>query len=265
MLPRQDASGLFSRYCFNVVKNDYEPCAAADADDAMMAMWIELLYRLAPRGGLPEQWQESAKKAEYQLDSIYNPKLTVFSISKSMPTGLLMDNVEIYTAFKHIERDAIRIGDGKTSLAFRARAAHLKVGIVTTFWDKKANRFKASTQTRDKIEFYPDAIVQLVPMMYDFTSPYIKQPKNYYKAWMKAHHDEWFALIGNNYPWGLLAVLATNQGDMETANCWLQQSAAFRNTGQWDVLDEAAFQAVEEKLQKKWPNGGPVCKKKEAS
>jgi hypothetical protein len=265
MITQQDADGLFARYCFNDGKNKYEPCAAADADDAMMAMWVELLYRLAPRGGLPERWKVSAEKALYQLDSIYNPKLTVFSISKSLSTGLLIDNIEIYAAFKRIEREAVRMGDSKTVIAFHTRAEHLKMGITAAFWDKKTSRFKASTQARDKEEFYPDMVAQLLPMLYGFSSASVQRSPHYYKSWMKAHRDEWFSLIGTNYPWGLLAILAANQGDTQTANCWMQKATAFRNGNQWDVLDEAAYQVVEKKLQKKWPEGAPACAPKEAS
>ena len=258
MLTQQDASGLFDRYCFKEDQT-YTTCAGADADDAMMALWIELIYLLAPRSGLPDSWLESVHKAQYQLDRIYDKKSTVFMVSQAMPVGLLMDNIEIYAAYKSIERSAIRIGDNETAKAYRARAEYLKNGIIPTFWDVKTHSFKASTQARTSSGFYPDTVVQLMPLMYGFNSPSIKLPANFYKKWMKDHRQEWFSLIGKDYPWGLLAVLAVEQGDMMTANCWLQKSAPSRYSLQWNVLDESAFQVVSLKLHRKWPHALPAC------
>ena len=256
MLAHQNDNGLFSRYCYVKDQVVYDNCSVADADDAMMAIWIELLYRLAPRSGLPQAWARSAEKAEYQLDSIFDSKSTVFFVSKAMPAGLLMDNIEIYAAYKSIERNALRIGDTKTVQSYHARAEYLKNGIIPTFWDQKTLTYKASTQTRPETSFYPDTVVQMIPMLYKFGTPEMKIPKDAYKKWMKNHRDEWFALIGKNYPWGLLAVLATDQGDMMTANCWVKRSSPFRHSDQWNVLDETAFEVVEAQLKK---NGRMNC------
>ena len=251
MLARQNENGLFSRYCFKEGEQIYDVCANADADDAMLAMWIELLYRMAPRTGLPKAWQESAEKAQYQLDTLYNPQATVFFISSTMPVGLLMDNIEIYAAFKRIEREAIRLGDSKLALAYRGKAEHLKIGIITTFWDDKNKRYIASTQSRSENSFYPDTVVQLIPMFHGFTIAKTASQDHFYKDWMKQHRNEWFALIGNDYPWGMLAVLADKRGDFKTASCWLQQTTPYRHTNVWNILDETAFQIVQSKLQGK--------------
>ena len=251
MLARQDSSGLFFRYCFKENEATYTACAEADADDAMLAMWIELLYRMAPRKGLPKEWKESADKAEYQLNSIYNPKATVFFVSKSMQAGLLMDNIEIYSAFKRIEREAVRLGEGKKSVEYRGKAEQLKIGIIGNFWDDKNKRFTVSTQARTENKFYPDVVDQLVPMMHGFSITKIPSENSFYKSWIKHHKNEWFALLGKDYPWGLLAVMAEKRGDYNTAGCWMKLSAPSRHTKLWNVMDETAFQIVEWKLGKK--------------
>ena len=251
MLARQNENGLFSRYCFKEGEQTYEACADADADDAMLAMWIELLYRMAPRTGLPKAWQDSAEKAQYQLDTLYNPQATVFFISKTMPVGLLMDNIEIYAAFIRIEREALRLGDSKRATDYRGKAEHLKIGIIGTFWDDKSKRYIASTQSRKDNSFYPDTVVQLIPMLHGFTISNASSQDHAYKDWMKRHRGEWFALIGNDYPWGMLAVLADRRGDFKTAGCWLQQATPYRHTNVWNILDETAFQIVQSKLQGK--------------
>ncbi len=261
LMAKQEANGLFSRYCPSESETNYEACSIADADDSMMAMWVELLYRMAPRSGLPPAWKASAEKALYQLDSIYDPHTTVFFVSKSIPVGLLMDNIEIYAAFKRIQYDAQRIGDTATAAAFRTRANQLQIGIAATFWDGKAKAFKASTQIRPKAEFYPDTVAQLIPLLHNFHSSYIVFPHHFYKKWMQTHRKEWFSSIGKDYPWGLLAVLAVKQGDMQTAACWLQLARPSRHQKEWDVLDETAFQIVDWSVQKKFSQGVPACKK----
>src|SRR5690348_13248313 len=51
LLPRQRSDGRFDRYC--EANGAWTPCGAADADDSMLAMWIQLLYRTAGDEGLP--------------------------------------------------------------------------------------------------------------------------------------------------------------------------------------------------------------------
>jgi len=260
LLERQEANGLFSRFCLDEGKEYYRACNVADADDAMMAMWIELLYRNAPEGGLPVNWHKSAKKAELQLDALYDSQNNIYLISKALPVGLLMDNIEIYAALRNSGKEARSQGDLRQSSRFYSKAARLKSGIMTTFWDKDSNLFKASTQERKEFAFYPDHVAQVIPMLHGFQASPMATPAQTYASWMQSHKQEWLDLIGNEYPWGLVAVLAATQGDMMTANCWVQMSAPHRtSTTVWDVLDEAAYQSVEQKLAAHWPNGLPAC------
>ena len=251
MIARQEPSGLFSRYCFKQGETTYTSCAVADADDSMMAMWVELLYRMSPRGGMPAAWRESADKAEYILNTLYNPQATVFMISKANQVGLLMDNLEIYSAFKRIEREAVRQSEGKKSIEYRGKAAQLAIGILGQFWDPAKKRFIASTQKRTVDEFYPDKVVQMMPLMSGFELPKPLSESRFYSDWMKQHRKEWFSLIGKEYPWGLLAVLAVERKDYAVAGCWLKQSEPSRHSKTWNVMDEAAFQIVSWKLENK--------------
>src|SRR5690606_2097993 len=102
-------NGLFNRYQLNS-NGGWDIIASADADDAMLAVWIELLYRVAPSKGMPASWKKSIAKAQSQLDALYNAKQGIYHISSSLPVGLLMDNVEISLAFKNIANDQRRLG-----------------------------------------------------------------------------------------------------------------------------------------------------------
>lgn len=260
LMSRQESDGLISRFCKADDASDYQACLIADADDSMMALWIELLYRMAPQAGLPREWKHSAAKAQTQLDALFDTKSNVYFISKAMPVGLLMDNVEIYAALKRAGAEARRIGELKQSAAFYAKAERLKAGIVKTFWDEKSQRFRITTQERNANDFYPDKVAQMIPLLHGFQSASTGSPEATYHRWMQAHQKEWMDLIGKEYPWGLVAVVATERKDIDTASCWLKQVAPHRHTGTWDIVDEAAFQAVEFKLQKQ-SAGADACAK----
>jgi hypothetical protein len=259
LLARQEPNGLFSRFCLNEKTNHYAACMVADADDSMMAMWIELLYRSAPNGGMPDHWQQSVAKAQTRLDELYNHQNNIYFISKALPVGLLMDNIEIYASLKRSAFEARRLGELQQSAAFHAKAARLKAGILDTFWDKDVKRFLVSTQTRSELAFYPDFVAQLMPMLHNFRSHRVGAYGPLFTAWMQSHKREWMGLIGKDYPWGLVAVVATQRKDIATANCWIQHVATHRHGSTWNIVDEAAYQAVDLSLKKAWPEGSPVC------
>ncbi len=268
MLPRQYINGLFPRFCLNP-QQQYDPCAVADADDSMMALWIELLYRMAPSSGMPIAWQESVEKAEMQLELLHEPTKNIYYLSRAMPVGLFMDNVEVYAAYKSAEKDARRMGHERKAEVFSTKSQWLKKGMMETFWDAEKHEFIASTQTERELSFYPDGIVQVIPLIYASRLPfapvenraYKNWRERFYRQWLNMHGDTWFATLGKDYPWGLLAVLATERGDMKTAHCWLQITAKHRGITYWNVLDEAAFQVVEGRLKEKPFRTEPDCQK----
>ena len=119
--------------------------------------------------------------------------------------------------------------------------------------------FEASTQPRNQIVFYPDHAAEMVVLYHHYLIPDMGLPSTVYAQWMQRHYREWLALLGKDHPWGLFAVLALQRGDMQMANCWLEKAIPFRNGTVWNIMDEAAFQIVEYKLNLHWPEGRPSC------
>jgi hypothetical protein len=68
--------------------------------------------------------------------------------------------------------------------------------------------------------------------------------KNYYSNWMKAHRTDWLRQGEKDYPWGLIAVLAWRQNDLNSARCWLRQATPLRHTSRWSITDETAYQIL---------------------
>ena len=113
VLPRQRPDGLFRRFCR--VNGEWRDCAPADADDSMLALWMQLLYRMAPATGMPAEWQRSLALSARQLAKLRNQRLGVYHISTRNHVALLMDNIEVYAALKDVARAQLRLHDPAAS------------------------------------------------------------------------------------------------------------------------------------------------------
>ncbi len=239
MLPRQRPDGRIDRWC---KKNgaDWQRCSDADADDAMLALWAELLYRNASDKGLPLEWQQSADKA-FAYEKSLKSRFGVYFISHRKHTALFMDNVEIYSAFKDIGEQSSR-WDLNAASGLHAQSQELADAITRVFWDQREGRFRPSTQ-KSRPGFYPDAVGQTYPWLESMPTP--QDPQEGWKSWKQNYARGWLTETYDPHPWGLLAVTALKLNDNATADCWLQQMTARRGGSNWNILEEATFQAVQ--------------------
>jgi hypothetical protein len=51
------------------------------------------------------------------------------------------------------------------------------------------------------------------------------------------------------HPWGLIALAALHSGDDQSAVCWLSRAAPLRYSPMWNILEEAAFQALQNRFR----------------
>lgn len=240
MLPRQRPDGRIDRWCR---KNDHwRRCADADADDAMLALWAELLYRNGTDKGLPLEWQQSVDKA-LAYEETLRGRFGVYHISHRKHTALFMDNVEIYSAFKDIGQQISR-WNLSAAAAMNARSQELTDAITRVFWDQGKARFRPSTQ-KSRPGFYPDAVGQTYPWLAGMPTP--QDPLEGWNTWKQNYARGWLTETYDPHPWGLLALTALKFNDNATADCWLQQMTARRSGKNWNILEEATFQAVQAK------------------
>ncbi len=243
VIKKQREDGLFERYC--LINSEWDSCAAADADDSLLGLWVELLYTLSPQTGLSDKWKQSVIKAERQLDSLYNTEIGTYNISTNLPVSLLMDNIEIYRAFRNIGVEANRIGNNNKAREFNEKAIALRKGIIKQFWQPKLEEFLISTQEREKSEFYPDDLAQIYPLIHKMPYPQNHRKGKIYSEWLANNKEKWINYGYTDYPWGLVAVAALNLNDRKTAFCWhgiIAKEA--RSSSRWNVLEEAAFQHI---------------------
>jgi hypothetical protein len=256
LLPRQKKDGSFDRYCLR--EGEWEACKPADADDSMLALWAQLLYRMAPDSGMPEEWKASADHALAGLRKLRNGRLGIYYVSRRDHSALLMDNAEVYAALHDVAQAQLRFGDPAAARA-RSDADALARAIHRIFWDGKHHWWRASI-AKDRPQFYPDVLGQTYPLMANMPLPegtarqeWERWKKNFASAWLSNRYDP--------YSWGLIALAAMKVGDNQTALCWLQHARDQRWNDEWNVLEEASFQAVQTRLGDAVPAGD--CKRLE--
>jgi len=240
-LQRQRPDGGFDRYCR---KDDtLVACARADADDAVAAVWIELLAKLAPPEGLPAAWQNSLQRANQLLASLLDKTSNVYFISAEQPVGLLMDNIEVYTALKAMAALHLRTGNQEGAKTLAYQADYLANNIARVFWQPCRNQFRVSTQLHETHGFYPDQVADIFPVMGDMRVVHGDHAA-VFDQWLQQNRDTWFRQAASDYPWGLIALAAEKLARPQTVGCWLALARKLRNGKHWNVLEEAAFQAL---------------------
>lgn len=258
LLPRQRKDGRFDRYC---QKNGaWRVCAAADADDSMLALWIQLLYRVAPKSGLTPEWLASIQRAQQHLTSLRNARLGVYHVSHRNHVALFMDNVEVYWALKDVAQARQKLGDPRAAQT-AADANSLARGIRYVFWNANTETFRASTQ-KEQPHFYPEALAQTFAWMAALPLPE-GDAASAWSRWKQLYGQAWLSNRYDPHPWGLVALTAVKLGDQATAGCWLEHSGPARFGPQWNILEEAAFQAVEARVAGGVQSAAASCRRME--
>lgn len=246
LLPRQRPDGGFDRYC---VKSGGQvaSCAEADADDAMMATWIELLARFAPPDGMPAAWEASLNRAGAHLDLLLDKPTGVYQISSTLHVALLMDNVEVHSAFQALAAYYVRRADYAHAGPWSQRADRLSSAIVKVFWRGTRSGFRASTQKISDTSFYPAKVAQIFPILSGIQVP-DESNETIYAQWMQKYGKTWMQLAGSDFPWGLIALVAYKMNDWSTVACWYARSGPYRHGTHWNVLEESLYLAFESRM-----------------
>lgn len=243
-LQHQLADGRFARYC-SQQPGQWRECAEADADDAVLALWQQLLYLVSAETAFRGKWQGSMHRAQQQLAVLLDDQRGVYQISRSQPTGLFMDNVEIYDALTTIAAQQESIGAKRVAGETAQQATRLAQAINRVFWLKDSQRYAVATQDYKREKFYPHIVAQIYPWLFDLSSPV--HALTGYQRWHAQHAERWLSFKQDKYPWGMIAAAADKLGDTATARRWLTRAGALRDTERWNILEEAIFQALSTK------------------
>ena len=247
-LPWQLPNGSFQRYCRKPGEN-WKVCNESDADDSMLALWLELTHDMAPDRGLPIAWKPGIKAAKAHLASLRDPVRGVYWINRRLHVSLFMDNVEVYGALRAVAQAQRRFRQIDEAKQTEAQAAKLKAAIKKTFWVPAEHRYRISTQNVNEDRFYPERVAQIYPLLIGLPTP-DGDPKAAMRKWLKTNRDGWFGLGAEEgkFLWGLVAVAAYRLGAGGDSFCWAQKSNPFRYSKKWTVLEEAIWQGLQAKL-----------------
>ncbi|HEX8550785.1 MAG TPA: hypothetical protein VF681_04445 [Abditibacteriaceae bacterium] len=250
LLPLQHSDGRFMRYTRQKATATqaayWKTTDIADADDALLAIWIELLYTLAPNEGLPVSWQKSISLAGSHLQTLRDRR-GYYWIARENRVGLFMDNSEIYSSMMNIAREQGRLGHNTAAAQTTAAARNLAEAIHNTFWDNNKKKFRVSTQIIPDSKFYPDATAQVFPMLTGLDTP-AAPDATVFNEWLAKHGDDWITMRYDDFPWGLVAFAAWKVGDNNSALEWQNKNRGLRYGNRWTVLDEAIYQALDANL-----------------
>ncbi len=245
LIQRQKPDATFDRFCR--AGPVWAPCKTADADDALMALWLRLLETMPSDLAHTPRWSESHRASSRALAALIDPSRGVYLVSPVYQHGLLMDNLEVWSY-----RPACVTG----CPAQATTSDPLAQSILQVFWDGPSGRFLVSTQPEQKWTnetFYPTHVTQVYPLLFDFQIKHT-HALTHYRQWMKRHRTAWLAQAKTDFSWGLVALIALKFKDLQSAGCWMRETASARGTSHWIVTDEVTLQVL---LHRRVPAAGP--------
>ena len=243
-IEKQLPDGRLQRYCRSSSEN-WSACQTADADDAGLAVWLELLFRMAPDTGLPSAWQASATRAGNFLETLHDPGSGLYFVSPDLHACLLMDNVEIYHSLRVIATANRRFGRPAQARYHELKARQLARAIVAKLWVPRTQEFRASTQISATKAFYPDGVAQVYPWLFEMPTP-AGDPKTAFRRWLRPYRNLWLRRQADQFPWGIVALLAYRMADCATVSRWMASVGPLQGSAYWTVLDETLFQLFEQ-------------------
>lgn len=235
LVQRQKPDATFDRFCRNGPV--WAPCKTADADDSVLGLWLAFMDSTPASQRSQASWVRSRMATSAALAKLVDPNQGIYLVSPVYQHGLLMDNLELW-AYPLTHK-----------AAQNARHPNFTKTLAAVFWDDQRKRYLVSTQPGQRETahaFYPDAVAQIFPLLVRFPLIPGGAPAHY-RRWMAEHRNEWLAQVKEDFAWGLVAVVALQQGDIPSARCWLRTALPHRHGAHWTVTDEVAAQILQSK------------------
>ena len=242
MLSQPTTDGLYGRYCM-IGNGVWQQCKTADADDSLLALWLQLLHVSAPADGLPKAWRASARLSFAALERLYDVQLGGYVISPSKHVALLMDNAEVLDALRTVAAKKAIWGERTDANHLRRQANKVEKNLVRLFPPKPDGLLRHTSENEGSDAFYPHVVAQLYPLLHGLPR-LLKKPAISYREWMRRYRNEWLTFTLDDYPWGLMALVAQRRGDIATVNCWVRLAEPLRHSARWNVLEEALWQGL---------------------
>lgn len=248
----QQPNGRFEKSCGQPGALSF--CGRSDSDDATLARWLQVLAEHAPRPWSPEV-RNSFEKTYKALLALRLPN-GVYSVFAHDTPGyqgyaLFNDNIDVLNAFEmlaqapslqHLPHWHSRFASDAQAL----RAAMERVfGRGPDYFPTLALGAKYSKET-----FYPHHVAMPLAWMEGYVRMEPADKRTLWRIWLHKYEQEWIRFGNVNFPWGLVAVAAVNDGLVEVGAAWLERVAPLRRRDErWNVLEEICAQIILHKLR----------------
>lgn len=249
MVTHQDADGRWGRWAVvNGVGLATVRARDADADDALLALWLQCVAELGLPPDLQDAHRDGFRRASaYLLGPLFDVQRGVYRIFADEEAHLWMDNIEVWSALQSMARaDLGWCGPWAQAVPWQRRADSLAQAMRKVFASDGQALPKVSTQRLPgPARFYPHLVTAPFAWLHGWTdAPQSAQPSVRMALWSARHEAQWVAQAQHDYPWGLLAAAAWQDGAHPIAARWLQRAQALRGGPRWNILEEAAWQAL---------------------
>lgn len=234
LLPFQQANGPFPRICRSGA-TDWLACGPADADDSLAALWCLLAAEVLPTD---EVLAASCVRSLDNLATLWNPAQQTFHAISGGSAAYFADNVEVIGALDYLRASSTASSRYAVQLAALPASAAMRKGLRITYGYDPAGALEPARASMPPTPygFYPNAVAPVYLWLYGLRIG--ASGERYWRLWMERYGAPWLAGASDHYPWGLIAWAAYRSGDQASARQWLDNSAAWRAAGRWNIVEE---------------------------
>lgn len=210
-----------------------------DSIDSYLAAFLTLLATYQEKGGelssIP-MWQQAVEIGVDTLKELSPEGLSMVSYKKA--TCYLMDNVEVQEAWQKLGG---LFASGDPALSGWRRLEELQreaaeqqernlQQIRTVLWNTKEQRYEVGLGGNGIVihfqgyeEWYPDAIAQVYPLAMGIEPERAESGEALYRKITQQHAWKYLMLEDSTFDWSVLSYIAAKQGDIESAEYYLEK------------------------------------------
>ena len=158
-----------------------------DSEDGYLGMYLFLMGKYLEKTentDLPEYWKKGISLALKKIQSLMRDGIT--QVSEENTTAYLMDNLEVWKGLHELELAGL-----EDTQAISEMRKKIQAQIENIFWDDANQRWRiiGNSDLYDQIEFYPDGVAQIYPLIYEFPVKEKKKQKILLCMLLQVHHN----------------------------------------------------------------------------
>ena len=183
-----------------------------DSEDGYLGMYLFLMGKYLEKTentDLPEYWKKGISLALKKIQSLMRDGIT--QVSEENTTAYLMDNLEVWKGLHELELAGL-----EDTQAISEMRKKIQAQIENIFWDDANQRWRiiGNSDLYDQIEFYPDGVAQIYPLIYEFPVKEKKKQKILYDQFTEKFQWQKLNKKRNGFLWAMTGMTAAQMGDI---------------------------------------------------